>query len=195
MDHKIYSKSCTGTIGCRFHRAWDKNFIRTVNYQSIGFTNINTNNSLKLFGSNKDHNQKAIQYLCFLANHKTINYIMGQKYYPADVLEELDEKDVIVSSGSICYGVNVGMGTKKIGIRLRLDGMFLSYDTIMTTMIHELTHMDVSNHGKNFIMLEDELRSIFEKFETIKWDDKDYSSNIFENFYTCISKCFKCSKR
>src|SRR5436309_1013474 len=92
-DKNIYSKECTKTVGCKFHRKWDRFFVRSPHHQLTGFTSIDTNNTYKHSSHDKDQNEQVAQLLCFFANHCTINTIMKIKCYPAKILEELDEKD------------------------------------------------------------------------------------------------------
>lgn len=122
--------------------------------------------------------RSAREYLCYLVNHPTINEIMKRKKYPAKKLEEFNPNDYKVAFGETCYGLNVGMGTEKICIRLRLDGQFLPHDTIMTTMIHELTHMDVSDHGPRFIAKQEELRTMYNQLNPLQPITKDDSIAI-----------------
>src|SRR5690242_18181084 len=122
MDTRFQlSPKCSQSIGCKIHRAWETSFIRTVNHQSTGFTD------LSLQTSNKGHlpmqNKIAKQILCHLANDETLNKVMKLKAFPPKILEELDEAECKVdkSKDSICYGMNYGMGTRKICVRLRLN--------------------------------------------------------------------------
>lgn len=168
MNRKIFSDNCSVTIGCIVHRNWDNKANQTI---QTGFASINEWNSDNLYGSNTENNKKAKQYLCFLANHQIINYLMEQQKYYVHCLEELNEKDFKTDDGIICYGLNKGIRTKKIAIRLRNNNIFLPYDTIIDTMIHELVHMDEWGHGKNFMERQNRYRSIYDSFEKISWEN------------------------
>lgn len=51
----------------------------------------------------------------------------------------------------------------------------------MNTMVHELTHMDIPNHGSEFYEKQNELRKMYESFEKINWDnglDNGLDTNI-----------------
>ena len=183
MNKNIYSDKCTCTIGCRFHRNWDKNFVRNINYQPNSFSNIDTTNSDKLYGSDKYINSRAKQYLCFIANHEIINYIMKQKAFSVNKIEELNEQEYRVD-GKYCYGLNLGMGSKKIAVRLRNNNnIFLSYNIIIDTIIHELTHMDIPDHGEEFYKRQNELRNIYNSFEKISWMNQN---NLIEQIISLI---------
>lgn len=170
----IFSNNCTQTIGCRIHRKWDIGFVRRIGYQPTGFSDINTKNSNK---SNTNMDTKAKQYLCFIANHEILNHIMKKKSYSVKKLEEFNENEYKTDYFTKCYGLNSGMGTDKIAIRLRYNNAFISYDTIIDTMIHELTHMDVTDHNQLFYKKQDELRKIYNSFEKINWHNE---SNKFD---------------
>lgn len=50
-----------------------------------------------------------------------------------------------------------------IKVRLRSNDLqFLEYSNILGTFIHELTHMEIRDHGPNFIKLEDILNNEYE---------------------------------
>jgi hypothetical protein len=150
------SRDCTYNIGCRIHRVWDKNFARSTHYQSTGFTNVDYTNTNKI--SDPENNKFTRQILCQLANHEIINKIMYQKALPARILEELDPSDY--NGKGFCLGLNKNMG-EKICIRIRIGSVFLPYDSIIATCIHELVHMDVSDHNDKFYAREAELREIY----------------------------------
>jgi len=184
--NSIYSSQCTNTIGCKYHRKWDRGFVRTFGHSIPGFTEIDSKNSDTLYGSDNDMNTRAKQYLCFIANHEILNRIMKRKSYIVKKLEELNENEIKTSIFTKCYGLNVGMGTEKIGIRLRNNGKFVSYNTIIDTMIHELAHMDEPNHGDNFYKKQKELRDIYDTFEKINWSHNYFGFNFGNDILYCI---------
>jgi hypothetical protein len=162
---------CTKRVGCKFHRSWDSNFYKTL-YITPGFTSIDTKNSTTLFGNNLQKNTKACELLCYLANHEILNHIMTKKGYIVPKLEELDMDDYV--GEGICYGINKNMGTKSICVKLRQNGKFLTNDMLMTIMIHELTHNDVSNHKNDFKIKQKELRDLYNsrtRLSKITWID------------------------
>lgn len=82
------------------------------------------------------------------------------------------------------------MGTEKIAIRLRDHrGNFLSRHAIISSLIHELAHMDVSDHGPKFREKEKELRALYQN-KTQESIDDDISTCIGKNMvWICMILC------
>lgn len=173
----IFSNKCTKSIGCKYHNN-NKKLVRNIFYQPNGFTSINFKNSNKnkhtMLNSEKEIDNKASQCLCFLANHEIIKKIMENNSWNVNCIQELDDNEY-VEKNKICYGLNKNKGTKSIDIRLRsLDGkQMLSYDEIMTTMIHELVHNDISDHNFDFKQKQTNLREFYNSSTMwkVNWTD------------------------
>ena len=68
----------------------------------------------------------------------------------ADPTHSAPARKVGVSSACL-LGVNKNKG-QEISLRLRTDDLrgFRTYDAIMRTMLHEFTHMEISDHNNEF---------------------------------------------
>lgn len=169
----IFSNKCTKSIGCKYHSD-NRKIIRNTCYQPNGFTSINLNNTFKNINIQLDN--KAAQCLCFLANHDILHKIMKKNSWNVNKLQELYEKDYINEKNKTCYGLNSNQGSESISIRLRSlenNNDLLSYDEIMTTIIHELVHNDINNHGEIFKFKQEELRNMFNSTTMwkVNWTD------------------------
>lgn len=188
MEDTIFNNGCTETIGCRYHRAWDKNFVRYIGYDYAGIEEINFNNS-------HDDRQKH-QYLCYLANHRVINRILIENKLMLKRIEELNEKDYtdnFKDTSKLCFGLNFGMGSKKICIRLKYNNIFLTHDAMMTILIHELTHMTATEHDDYFNSVQNQLRTQYNSYtmDKIAWVDFNEDSNrsLYNIFKWIYHKC------
>ncbi len=184
------SPNCSRSVGCKFHRSWDSTFVRNTFYQGTGFTTVDISCCNKMSKS-LISNKNAEQRLCYLANHKAINHVMKTKKYPAKKLIELTpEHEQDTKEKSACLGLNYNMGTDKIAIRLRQnDGIsFLPHSTVVETMIHELTHMDVSDHGPDFVAKEKELTKIYQ--EALPREFRQSQSTTTSTIYCDVSGYF-----
>lgn len=158
MPSQIFSSLCTKSIGCKYHRKWET----YRNYSNFnGFSNIEL--------SNGSQNNQVNQVLCYLANNENIIKLMNKKCYNVKTIKELNDAKYFE-----CAGINKNMGTKYIGIKIRdICGNLVCYNLIMTALIHELTHNDVSNHDYKFYDRQNELRKIYNDstVNKIKWID------------------------
>ena len=165
LPNNVFNKKCQCKIGCKYHRGWD-NFIHLKEFgkENIGFNSIEKN-----------------QILCYIANNRALNKIMEINNWSVPILKEMKqhtEKTLITEKQrnnlEICYGYNKNYGTDCIAIRLKTEyNEPLSYDHIISTIIHELTHNNISNHNKIFKNKEEELRNYFNRnnMYKINWID------------------------
>ena len=191
-NSEIFNDKCTNSIGCRAHRKWDKTFVRKF-AQPIGFSNLDFSYTNKKYQYAEA--KKVKQYLCYLANHEYLTKTMENFSYSCKCLKELSESDVgkldVKQRTGYCLGLNSGMGTDFISVRLKSMGKFLPYNTIISTLIHELTHFDVSNHGSEFIERQEEIRQKYNNYEIIDWTDNSlYIFYIKTIISFCTSKYF-----
>ena len=143
LPENVINNRCQYKIGCKYHRLWDNNFrkVKEFGKDTIGFNNIEKN-----------------QILCYISNHRVINQLIAENNWSIPLLKELkqnEEKELLTQEQRnnlmVCYGYNKNYGSECIALRLKNEnGDELSYDHIMTTVIHELTHNDVGNHGDKF---------------------------------------------
>lgn len=152
---------CSCSVGCRVHSKWNDSYKMSAFYhERPGFRDISYINTYTYYGNDQKANQQAKEILCMLANHEILNKVMKAKRYPPKMLEELNPNDY--TQGGYCLGLNFDKGTNKISIRLRTSqNVFFTHDELISTMLHELTHMDESGHGPGFIKKQDELRALY----------------------------------
>lgn len=99
----------------------------------------------------KQNVTKATELLSRLSSNVT--GVMDYYNWKVGILSEFYPKNKAI------YGLNMNRG-QKIFVRLRSptdENTFLDYDTILHTMLHELCHINHSNHSAAFYSMLDEL--------------------------------------
>ncbi|KAK9824520.1 hypothetical protein WJX72_011052 [[Myrmecia] bisecta] len=117
---------------------------------------------IKILQKRRDSN-KAVELLQKVACQ--VQPVMRTRCFRVPLLSEFDPRNPNL------LGLNVGGGggsTQEIKLRLRRagDGDFYPYESVLGTMLHELTHNNISPHNASFYKLLDELTEECEDFMT-----------------------------
>jgi len=110
-------------------------------------------------------NEEAKVLLKALAADVHLGQILHKRKWRVEVLRELTSSE----SKTHC-GHNAGKGALEIAIQLRNSKGMWSLEACMQTMMHELSHMEHSNHGPKFKALEAEL-----------WQEYEVLANPFDH--------------
>eukprot|EP01117_Protostelium_nocturnum_P013055 TRINITY_DN4843_c0_g1_i1.p1 TRINITY_DN4843_c0_g1~~TRINITY_DN4843_c0_g1_i1.p1 ORF type:complete len:346 (+),score=130.25 TRINITY_DN4843_c0_g1_i1:273-1310(+) len=92
------------------------------------------------------NSSKARELLERLANDRGIVAVMEKHNWKVGLLREMSPAEVTK------LGHNVNMGLE-ISLRLRFEDGFRKYESIKDVMLHELTHMEISEHDETFYRL------------------------------------------
>ncbi|RIA88427.1 WLM domain-containing protein [Glomus cerebriforme] len=106
---------------------------------------------------NYSNHEEALRILKKLASH--VKPIMKKRNWRVNTLEEF------FPAQDNLLGINVNHG-EKICIRLRPHydkGRFLDFNDLIGTMLHELTHIEISPHDATFYKLLDELNDEYDE--------------------------------
>ncbi|MEW5317621.1 MAG: hypothetical protein WDW38_008904 [Sanguina aurantia] len=101
---------------------------------------------------------EALKLLHRLAADPGISSVMEQHRYKVGLLSEMPPEGKVGISPVCVLGVNINAG-QEISLRLRTDDLrgFRKYEKIRETLIHELAHMEWSEHDTNFKSLNSQL--------------------------------------
>ncbi|AYV75814.1 MAG: hypothetical protein Terrestrivirus3_83 [Terrestrivirus sp.] len=168
MSDIILSDKCVCSVGCDVHAPFTTKFLRYL-FPYTGFKKIILDN-VKTDFKNK-------QYLCSIANHPAINFVMFKENLSVDSLQELSKKSIDLCKQDhtktktkvnyILFGLcNVTKKNKVISVRICFDdGRYCKYSGIINTIIHEITHINVKNHGDAFNKRQLELTNIYNNYK------------------------------
>ena len=123
---------------------------------------------LKSYTKNCD---EALKFLEKLADHKGILKVMKEYNWIVPKLIEIDYKGK--HQDKLGYNVNFG---QLIALRLRKsDHEFLSFESVLSTLCHELAHNKIGPHNEKFHRLNRELQMKVEKY-ALEPDDVNWNN-------------------
>lgn len=107
-------------------------------------------------------------YLLIQSVAENVKVIMRRRKWYVEELKELDPS-------SKYLGLNVGH-TLEIHLKLRGRRGLISYNDVVTTMLHELTHIIHSAHNDDFYLLFNKLKSEYENHYSVKLSNNTRTS-------------------
>lgn len=162
--------NCTCSKGCKIHGNRSGHRVVSTSLRA-GFNLVEC---MKTGDYSQDMSAKMM--MCRVLNDRALDQIMKETGIMIDRLYELR-----YSSKDLCLGLNTSMG-HSIGVVTRVNSTMLDYSTVVAIVLHEIAHCSYSNHGRDFVNLEQILRRKYLKIApsvgSIKvWDKFEFPTS------------------